>query len=215
MGIFSSKPSVEFYKLELSDVKIRGVIAALHSIGSNIYDDLYDKLLELPDDKPLHLYVDTHGGELLYCVKICRILRSRTHPVHVFVNRHAHSAGAIISLCANELHMKPYATLSAIDPQIALLHQFESSFPVKGIVDILNTNLADNTVSTIVSNMHDFYDKMLRDQYKVIRECINAKYTDAEKDAIMKTMFIEPPYHSCLFYIDDLRTMGVQITDIK
>lgn len=65
--------------------------------------------------KPIKIIVSTDGGSLTHCQKIVQWLRLHPAGYIVYCNE-AYSAGAIVSLCANEVVMNAYSFMGKIDP---------------------------------------------------------------------------------------------------
>ena len=66
----------------------------------------------------LVLDIDTPGGRVDAAERIADALSDAAIPVHAYVNRRAFSAGAMISLAADEIHMRPGAVLGAATPVV-------------------------------------------------------------------------------------------------
>ena len=62
--------------------------------------------------------IDTPGGRVDAAERIADALSDAQIPVHAYVNRRAFSAGAMISLAADEIHMRPGAVLGAATPVV-------------------------------------------------------------------------------------------------
>lgn len=62
------------------------------------------------------LDVDTPGGRVDAAERIADALGDTRIPVYAYVNRQAYSAGALISLAANRIYMRPGAVLGAATP---------------------------------------------------------------------------------------------------
>lgn len=62
------------------------------------------------------LEIETPGGRVDAAQRITTAVRNTTTPVYAFVNMHAHSAGAMIALSANEIFMRPGAVIGAATP---------------------------------------------------------------------------------------------------
>lgn len=194
----------DHYILTLKDEEPIGFFENLSNTDKNIYYILYNQMLFTPDDKPIHLFIETHGGEAFYVDKICRLMNKRQHPVRAIVQKYAHSAGTVIALAAKELYIEEKATLSSIDVQT----QFpQSRMGVKDIAFIFNKNLDTtlNNIGVYYTKMNDYYlDKM--------RTWIHPRH-DVEK--IIQRMYTDVSCHGELFYPEDLVKIGVNLNDLK
>jgi membrane-bound serine protease (ClpP class) len=62
------------------------------------------------------LDIETPGGRVDAAQRITTAVHNTRIPVYAFVNMHAHSAGAMIALSANEIYMRPGAVIGAATP---------------------------------------------------------------------------------------------------
>lgn len=62
------------------------------------------------------LDIETPGGRVDAAQRIVRAIQEADVPVYAFVNMHAHSAGAMIALAADEIYMRPQAQMGAVTP---------------------------------------------------------------------------------------------------
>src|SRR5690606_13926108 len=115
--IGSDDGSEEYYILRLKDPPRSGIINIAKHFGKDPYDIFYDELVKIEDDKPLRIYIESDGGDMLSLQKIVRNLRRRTHKVSIYIEKSAHSAGTVLALACDEIYMNQDASLSAIDPQ--------------------------------------------------------------------------------------------------
>ena len=73
---------------------------------------------ESADAVALVLDIDTPGGRVDAAERITDALSDAAIPVHAYINRRAFSAGAMISLAADEIHMRPGAVIGAATPVV-------------------------------------------------------------------------------------------------
>jgi hypothetical protein len=66
----------------------------------------------------LHIYIDTVGGRLSTAEVICKAMLQYPGHIRVYVSNKAMSTGTMIALSAHEIHLRRYAHLGQIDPQI-------------------------------------------------------------------------------------------------
>jgi len=205
--MFSRANPKPHYELSLTDIKSEGIIQTLNSVGKNVYDKMYEELLNIPDDKPIHINVETHGGSAMYCHKICRLLQARSHPCRIIIEEYGHSAGTCLALCADELFMDKNASLSPIDPQIPSPLE-KGHVPLKMLASIFDAS----DVSGVLKNVDTFYKRQNDYSITETKKYINKKYTDIEKDKIIQHMYIDPVCHEELFWVEDLEKFGVKFT---
>ncbi|HEX2168007.1 MAG TPA: NfeD family protein [Longimicrobiales bacterium] len=71
---------------------------------------------EQADARAVILDIETPGGRIDAAQRIVRAIQEADVPVYAFVNMHAHSAGAMIALAADEIYMRPGAQMGAATP---------------------------------------------------------------------------------------------------
>ncbi len=79
---------------------------------------LYTFLRQLGHQKALDVVFQCPGGHPAATRQLAVLLREFTDHLTILVMQHAHSAGALFCLAADELIMSPLSTLSPIDPQM-------------------------------------------------------------------------------------------------
>lgn len=75
----------------------------------------YRYLNTLDKTTPLNLYIETEGGDINGCLKVCTIIKEWNNTTNVHVKKYALSSGTIIALCADNLYLDDDAYLSAIN----------------------------------------------------------------------------------------------------
>ena len=80
----------------------------------------------------LHIFLDTDGGKLGTAEVITKALCRYKGKISVFVETCSMSAGTLIALCAQDIHLLQYAYLGKIDPQIGSGFMRMSSFGITG-----------------------------------------------------------------------------------
>ncbi len=144
-------PKNTFFLMEQDDSSLW---EAVFSVFPNEYEILYKQIKAVPDEEPINIVITTHGGGFYWCQKICHVIRERKGIVRVFVKDYAHSAGSVIALSADEIHMNKYATMSAIDPQVDVLG-YLSYMPLSKLGGIVQSK--DN----LVSYMNVMYEEIV------------------------------------------------------
>lgn len=201
LPIRSSRKKQQKNTIYLID-KSSGGIWDYFSEEENNYEHLYRELNTIPGDEPVNIVIQTYGGPLTWCLKICETIKNRTGTTRVCVQEYAYSAGTIIALAADELHMAKNSTLSAIDPQYNIFSLTQVA--LKTIPHLLKT------VDESKIHMKDSFEKEL-EHYKIqITKYIN-KYYNVEN--IIDKMLISSVAHEQIYFIDELRTLGITIND--
>lgn len=201
--------SAEYNTITLKDLSQGGLINIARNVGKDVYDIFYDELVKLDDTKPLKIYIETNGGSALSLQKILRNLKRRKQTTMAYVQKSAHSAGAVLALACDELYMSEDATLSAIDPQ-----QKDSINPnttgfnsLKLVYQIYHSG----DKSTITALIADHYNKLTNEFREIIIGALNCNFSVETKDNIMREMFDKPLDHSKLFFKEDISGFGVNV----
>jgi ClpP class serine protease len=203
----NKKTEEAHYDLHITDLEPEGLVSTLSNIGKDVYDDLYQQLLSTPDDKPIYLHIKTNGGPCVHCKRICHILSARKNRNVAIVEDKAFSAGTVMALSCDEIRMKPHATLSAIDPQMAVNIQ-NQQFATKVLSHILTAGSLDQSLIRLGQHMED----ITKYYYDMILNLLNKRYSDKEKELIMDALFTKPVLHEQLFYFEELKAIGLNIS---
>jgi hypothetical protein len=88
----------------------------------------------------LGLLLYTRGGDTLVPLRLVSLLREYCKQLHVYVPFRAHSAGTMICLGADTVHMSPLGELSPIDPTVSspIIPKVEGANVGIGIEDVIS-----------------------------------------------------------------------------
>lgn len=164
------------------------------------YSNFYKELIAIPDDKPIHLSIETNGGEGVTTYKICRRISKRRNPVKAIVTEGAYSAGTIIALSCHSLEMGPDASLSAIDPQV--------EYPPKQTRLVRAGELMDGDTK----KFREQCAKADEEFSLMVKSYIHHNH-DLEK--VMKKMYEDVAHHETIFFPEQLRECGVRFKYIE
>src|SRR5581483_1932126 len=105
---------------ELSHLRQRPVLflCGTSLFSSDTATTLYAFLRQLGHQEALDVVLQSPGGHPTASRRLAVLLREFTDHLTVLVLQHAHSAGTLFCLAANDLVMSPLSTLSPIDPQL-------------------------------------------------------------------------------------------------
>lgn len=198
----------EFHNIELKDFSQKGIFNIAKNIGKDAYDGFYDKLVQLDDTKPLKITIETDGGSLFRLQKIMRNLKRRNNKIIAIVEKSAHSAGSILALSCDELHMSQDASLSAIDPQYIKGINF-AHFENPALKLASEYFQAEESQSRLV--ISDHLKNNLKESRDTIKTFLNKKFSGDTKENVLSEMFDKPVTHEKIFFIDDLKSMGVEV----
>lgn len=198
----------QYHVIELKDFSNKGIIDIARNVGKDTYDHFYDKLVLLDDSKPLKINIETDGGSLFRLQKIMRNLKRREQKIIAVVKKSAHSAGAILALSCDELHLSIDGSLSAIDPQL-------SSEITVDYFKTHNLKLLSETFSVSKDDsrkiVHKHLTESLQESRNIIKSILNKRFSEETKDNIMREMFDKPITHEKIFFMEDLQAMGIDI----
>ena len=197
MGQNMTKSTIKPKILYLEDKKKNiGILSILNGSKNDTYEFFYKELVKIPESQPVDIIITTHGGEALWCSKICYVLKNRTGESRVFVKSYAHSAGTIIALAATKLFITYDTSLSAIDTQC-------SPFS-----DLFQTSLQG--LSKFIENPIATFSEMSKERAQYFRE-MTEKYLNKihNKNLLMQKMHDEPPIHEQLFFKEDMNDLGI------
>lgn len=191
------------YVIEIIDVENEdnGLLSLL--LGSNkkkdIYQQAYERFVEIPLEEPVDFILQTNGGSLFWCQKLTNLIRTRSGKVRIFVKDRAHSAGTLLCLAADEIYLTQNASLSPIDPQMDVISNLLTA-PIKQL-----SHLFDEKRSEILNNNLKNHDEYYR---ITISKQFNPTY---DSDLLIKTFYTDPVSHSCLFFSSDLSDLKLHI----
>jgi hypothetical protein len=119
------------------------VISIIHSVGTDrkMVDlqtaaDALKAIRNVPQGKDIDLILHTGGGLSIYGEQIARALKAHKGNKSVFVPYYAFSAGTIIAMAGNEIHLTAHSTLGPIDSQYPIGDRLQ--FPVSAFVSLRN-----------------------------------------------------------------------------
>lgn len=92
-----------------------GLETQIHPEILNFFVDHLDNIGTVPK---ISLFLYTRGGQTLAAWSIANLIRQYCDKFEVVIPSKAHSAGTLISLCANTIVMTKQATLGPIDPSV-------------------------------------------------------------------------------------------------
>lgn len=81
---------------------------------------LEDLIFDADPEVPLHLMLDTPGGDGEAALRMLRSMHSRCSSLAVIVPNQAKSAGTLLAMGADEIIMGPMSDLGPVDPQFQL-----------------------------------------------------------------------------------------------
>lgn len=191
------------YRVNINDPSLLSSL-----VSGGIYQQVINELFTLKDDKPVHIYLNTLGGEFIFAEMICKWIKTRKQPVIAYVEKYALSAGTIISLACTEVKMTNYSCLSAIDTVVIM----------KNLINVVPVKKLTHIFSVFTENKLDFTGLSEKTREMVVmfrgktRECFNDIYSDEIKEKIIAHMYDDPPVHERTFYYDELKGLGINVS---
>lgn len=152
-------------------------------------------LEEFDEKKIVNLVLTTSGGQAESTYEFCH--KFKQFYTRVFVPEYAHSAGTVIALSANELHLTRKSTLSAINPIMVLPIAVNILYD-KGKLSFLDV---ENEHILQIEKEHDTQ----------LRQIINSKYNI---DRIINVMCLGVSQHRTFFSYETIRRLsGAKINE--
>jgi membrane-bound serine protease (ClpP class) len=111
-GTGSPPPAAAAVQTNVYRVPISGVI----ELGLAPFVERTIREAEAAGAGAIILDIETPGGRVDAAQRITSAVRNTNIPVYAFINMHAHSAGAMIALSADEIYMRPGSVIGAATP---------------------------------------------------------------------------------------------------
>lgn len=208
----TEKKEKTHHEIDLKDLSMGGALNIFRNVGKDTYDVFYDRLIKIPDDKPLVINIETDGGSACRLIKIMRNLKGRKNLVIAHVKKSAHSAGAVLALSCDELHMSDDASLSAIDPQSSVGIEIKN-LKINSIKLIPLIYDAENKKEE-KNNIINYYKSVTNETKKAIISILNKKHSQETINKIIEEMFDKPLTHEKLFFKEDIISFGVDVKSL-
>lgn len=96
------------------------------SLSQEDYYFIFDMLRKI-NEKDLHFYIETPGGNGITVEEIVRFLRSKFDKVSFVISGEAKSAGTILALSGDEIYMTESGSLGPIDAQVHIGRMYVSA----------------------------------------------------------------------------------------
>lgn len=141
-------------------------------------------LRDIDPNKTLDIVVNTTGGDLTHTEVICNALINHKGLVRVYIPLYAYSAGTLIALCGDEIHIEKNGVLGQVDPQLGWLSantilEFSDSESIQNFL-ILNQSWIGDAVKLLRTQAQKAFTNVERLLTKI---CIAKGY---EEDKIKK-----------------------------
>lgn len=174
-------------------------------ITTNTYQKLARRL-QMLKGKPIDLLLHTPGGDMFAAMMISRLLKAYPGNKRAIIPGYAMSAGTIIALSCDSIHMNPASSLGPVDAQVGMLWKFG---PVSGWRELLKfkgKKVADD--SFMINHLARQADK----ETKALMTPLIASHTSNTKcvDAFIKGDVM----HGHQYTKADLEAMGFKIGSI-
>lgn len=91
---------------------------SMPSLSKSDVRDVLDILRDTPKDKTLDIILHTNGGSLTAAEVITKALISHEGTIRVHIPYYAESAGTLVALAGNEIHIGQGGWLTQVDPQL-------------------------------------------------------------------------------------------------
>jgi len=164
--------------------------------------DVFIAIHEADKERPLKVVVSTFGGNLLGCQKIIRRLRAHPSGYRVYCNE-ALSAGAMITIAADEIIMDKYSRVGKIDPVKGKEARLLASFHKPDTASIHPMSDIDLMIKDSVGILNSF---------EIFLSENVPNYTEKEK-VIKENLIYSDLHHGTSFGQEDMRKWGFNIRE--
>lgn len=191
----------------------------------------FEELIHDADpDKPLHLMLNTAGGDGEIAVRLLRTAQSRCRELTVIVPDEAKSAGTLIAIGAHHILMGPASDLGPIDPQMRLAAEDGPGLvAAKDIVEAVEdaaqrVKQAPSTYTIFASLLADVSAIQVQQARSAMARTgkllalalkANATRTPAQirtlTRALTKPLIKEADYHGAIFGADEAIDVGLPV----
>lgn len=168
-----------------------------------------DKLFR--NKKPLDLIFFTDGGSIQTSDTIFKVLLKYTKPKRYHIPYYSYSAGTMVALTGDVLHMNKYSFLGPVDPQIDHGEESYSSAIFLKLLQKKNENLGDETLIQCLDAETFHKDNIENVKYIVKNKIKTDKQTDKAIEELCSGKY---PHHK-QFFRSDLRKMGLKVNGVK
>ena len=175
------------------------VITLKGSVSSKFFHAFMDKYEKCVDHK-LIITLTTTGGELTWAYMIAHIILNHPHITIIRIPRYALSAGTIISLAADEIHLNTNGCLGPIDPYFSGINITECHDVLKNEtwVQWLSNGPWFNAISKYCSRM---LGRVRTDHHTLVIKLLSGKYSNSES---IYEFFTHAMHHGTPIYFDDV-----------
>jgi hypothetical protein len=98
------------------------------------FNNAYKALKLIPKEKHVIIYIDTINGTLKNCMRLCRLIKTRSGRTYVYVEHETGSCGTITALCADRIFIDHDTAFGSI----YIESESEADHYYKYIIDYMN-----------------------------------------------------------------------------
>lgn len=129
------------------------------------------KFRSIEPDRPIDLILHTTGGSSTNSKIMIDTLLNHKGPIRAYIPFEAYSAGTLIALTADELHIHTLAHLSKIDSQMVIDRQLENGIPVGLMrtvkkINSIHSRLAEQFYNDDLCTLAAIFKKGTYDKYQ-------------------------------------------------
>lgn len=163
----------------------------------NLFMNHYEKC----SDHQLIITLTTTGGELTWAYMLAHILLNHEHHTIMRIPRFAFSAGTIISLACDEIHLSKVACLGPIDPYYGGINITECHDVLKDETWLqwLSNGPWFNVISRYCAKM---LGRVRQDHLSIVHKLLNNKYPD--NTSAIYEFFTHAKHHGTPIYFNDI-----------
>jgi len=163
------------------------------------------KVKSIAPDRSIDLILHTKGGSSTNSKIMIDALLNHTAPFRAYIPIEAYSAGTLIALAADELHMDALAHLSKIDTQMIVDRQLENSVPVGLMRSLKHLNEIHGRVA------NQFYNDDLQVLKAIFKK---GNYDNYQQTQIINHLVDGPLSHGYPISYAEIKEMGLNVDNV-
>lgn len=170
-----------------------------YSFDSNKSIALFmERFRNMDPDQTVDLILHTSGGDSNNCKMMIDTLFNHRGQIRVYIPKIAYSAGTLLSLVGNEIHMDHNAHLTPIDTQIIMNQNdiFQLAIPVGVVRHIPHLTTKKQKDLSEFSNLLAIHSQMAQQVYEADLKMMDTIFRNRLYTSERKTQIIENLLHS-------------------
>jgi hypothetical protein len=157
-----------------------------------------ERFRTLDPDQTIDLIIHTNGGDTNNCKLMIDTIFNHHGQIRVYIPKTAYSAGTLLSLVGNEIHMDHNAHLTPFDTQITMSQNdiFQTPIPVGILRHIPHLTTKKQKNLSEFSNLLAIQSQMAQQTYEADLKIMETIFSNRSYTSERKTQIIENLLHS-------------------